>query len=144
MESVIYQATDLKDRRTELLSTAVSGRALVRAVDGTALVFTRLDQVEADRFVAAWSLDLHQAETGRLPSRLRWLRHLDAEDRAECVGEFWEELEDVAAGGVGRERFAVALAEWCSTALSLADSNHREVLLGDVSKDDFVPAEPPR
>lgn len=144
MESVIYQATDLKDRRTELLSTAVAGRALVRAVDGTALVFTRLDHVEADRFVAGWSLDLHQAETGRLPLRLRWLRHLDAEDRAECVGELWDALEDVSAGADGRETFAAALDEWRATALALADPDRREVLLGDISEDDFVPAEPLR
>lgn len=144
MESVIYQATDLKDRRTEVLSRAAAGGALVRAVDGTALVFTRLDQVEADRFVAGWSLDLHQAETGRPPLRLRWLRHLDAEDRAECLGEFWEALEDVSAGADGRNTFAVALAEWRATALSLADPTRREVLLGAVTEDEFVPVQPPR
>jgi hypothetical protein len=144
VESVIYQATDLKDRRTELLGAAVSSRALVRAVDGTALVFTRLELVETDRFVAEWALYLHQAEKDRLPLRLRWLRHLDAEDRAECLGELWEALEDVSAGADGRESMEVALAEWRATALSLSDPDRREVLLGAVSTHDFVPAEPPQ
>lgn len=144
MESVIYQATDLKDRRTELLSAAASGRALVRAVDGTALVFTRLEQVEADRFVAEWSLALHQAGEDRLPPRLRWLRHLDTDDRAECLGDLWEALEDLSAGASGRETFEVALAEWRATAQSLADPDRRDILLGEITDDDFVPADPPR
>lgn len=144
MEPVIYQATDLKDRRTEVLGAATAGGALVRAVDGTALVLTRLDQVEADRFVAEWSLDLHQADKGNLPRRLRWLRHFDAEDRDECLEELWESLEDVSAEGHGRSTFETTLSEWRATALSLADPDRREVLLGDVTEDDFVPAEPPQ
>lgn len=142
--SIIYQATDLKDRRTELLHAAVSGRALVRAVDGTALVFTRLDQVETDRFVAGWSMDLHQAGKDRPPLRLRWLRHLDADDRTGCLDELWQTLEDVSAGGDGRDNFEVALAEWRATAISLADPGRREVLLGEVDGNEFVPVERPR
>lgn len=144
MESVIYQATDLKDRRTELLGAAASGRALVRAVDGTALVFTRLDQVDTDRFVAGWALDLHQADRSQFPLRLRWLRHLDAEDRVACLGELWEALEDVGSGIASRDSMEAALAEWRVTALSLADADRRAVLLGEVSAEEFVPVEPPQ
>ena len=143
MVSTIFQATDLKDRRTELLDTAVRDRAVVRAVDGTALVFTRLDRVEREHRVASWSLVLHTAERGDLPPQLRWLRHLDSEDRAECLGELWEALEDEHADG-SHEAFDNARRAWMATALALADPDRREVLLGTVDVDDFEPVARPQ
>lgn len=146
MESVIYQATDLKDRRTEVLEAGATGRALIRAVDGTALILTRLDRVERDRLIAEWSLDLHEAERGRLPRRLRWMRHLDREDRMTCLDELWTALcEEADEDGTARS-FDVALTEWRTTAVALSDPDRREVLLGDVDADadDFIAAEPPR
>ena len=143
MVSTIFQATDLKDRRTELLDTAVRDRAVVRAVDGTALVFTRLDRVEREHRVASWSLVLHRAERGDLPPQLRWLRHLDSEDRAECLGELWEALEDEYADG-SHEAFDNARRAWTATALALADPDRREVLLGTVDVDDFEPVARPQ
>jgi hypothetical protein len=143
MSSTIYQATDLKDRRKELLDAAAHTRALVRAVDGTALVFTRLDQVEREQLVAEWSLRLHAAEKGRLPAQLRWLRHLDDEDRDECLAELWEALEDVYSDE-DTGAFDVAVREWQSTARALADADRREVLLGTVAAEDFEPAARPQ
>ncbi len=143
MSSTIYQATDLKDRRKELLDAAAHTRALVRAVDGTALVFTRLDQVEREQLVAEWSLRLHAAEQGRLPAQLRWLRHLDDEDRDECLAELWEALEDVYSDE-DTAAFDVAVHEWHNTARALADTDRREVLLGTVAAEDFEPAARPR
>lgn len=143
MSSTIYQATDLKDRRKELLDAAAHTRALVRAVDGTALVFTRLDQVERERLVAEWSLRLHAAEKGRLSTQLRWLRYLDDEDRNECLDELWEALEDVHSDD-DRAAFDVAVHEWRNTARALADADRREVLLGTVAAEDFEPAARPQ
>lgn len=143
MSSTIYQATDLKDRRKELLDAAAHTRALVRAVDGTALVFTRLDQVEREHLVAEWSLRLHAAEKGRLSAQLRWLRHLDDEDRDECLDELWEALEDVHSDH-DRAAFDVAVHEWRNTARALADAGRREVLLGTVAAEDFEPAARPQ
>ena len=143
MSSTIYQATDLKDRRKELLDAAAHTRALVRAVDGTALVFTRLDQVEREHLVAEWSLRLHAAEKGRLSAQLRWLRHLDDEDRDECLAELWEALEDVHSDD-DRAAFDVAVHEWRNTARALADADRREVLLGTVAAEDFEPAARPQ
>lgn len=143
MSSTIYQATDLKDRRKELLDAAAHTRALVRAVDGTALVFTRLDQVERERLVAEWSLRLHAAEKGRLSAQLRWLRYLDDEDRNECLDELWEALEDVHSDD-DRAAFDVAVHEWRNTARALADADRREVLLGTVAAEDFEPAARPQ
>lgn len=143
MVSTIYQATDLKDRRTELLDMAVRGRAVVRAVDGTALVFTRLDGVEREQRVASWALSLHAAERGDLPPRLRWLRYLDQEDRAECLAELWEALEDEHSDGT-QEAFDDALHAWGATALALADPDRREVLVGTVDADEFEPVARPQ
>lgn len=143
MVSTIYQATDLKDRRTELLDTAVRDRAVVRAVDGTALVFTRLDRVEREHRVASWALWIHAAERGNLAPQLRWLRHLDDEDRAECLAELWEALEDEHSDGTP-ETFDKTLHAWRTTALALSDSDRREVLLGAVGADDFEPVTRPQ
>jgi len=143
MVSTIYQATDLKDRRTELLDTATRDRAVVRAVDGTALVFTRLDRLEREHRVASWSLSLHAAERGDLPPQLRWLRYLDDEDRVECLTELWEALADEHADGTP-EAFDATLHGWRTTALALADPDRRAVLLGPVEVDDFRPATRPQ
>lgn len=143
MVSTIFQATDLKDRRTELLDMAVRGRAVVRAVDGTALVFTRLDRLEREHRVASWSLSIHAAERGNLPPQLRWLRYLDDEDQAECLAELWEALEDEHSDGT-QEAFDNALHAWKTTALALADPDRREVLLGTVDVDDFEPVARPQ
>jgi len=143
MEQVIYSATDLRDRRTEVLGAAATGRALVRAVDGTALVLTRLDIVERDRIVAEWSLDLHETERGRPPRRLRWVRHLDGEDRTAFLDELWQLLADVRDGTSGPDELAAALDDWRTTARALADPSRRTVLLGEVAPEDLIAAERP-
>lgn len=144
MEAIIYSATDLRDRRTEILGAAASGRALVRAVDGTALVMTRLDVVERDRLVADWSLDLHEVEAGRTPRRLTWLQHLDDGDRAEFLSELWQALAEVRDGGADPGTVEHVVAAWRTTAQVLSDPVRREVLLGELSPGDLIAAERPR
>jgi hypothetical protein len=143
MTATIYTASELKDRRTEVLEAAARDRALVRAVDGTALVFTRLENVERAETVAEWSVLLHRVEQGDdLSSAVRWLRHFDAEDRAEFVAEMWEALENVSAEGeLGA--FRETLAAWKTTARAVADDVRRSVLLGEVNGKDFVQVERP-
>ena len=151
MATRIYAATDLKTRRTELLGVALKGRALVRAVDGTALVLTRLAEVEAQECVATWALRLHAmhdaadggADGGAsLPPELGWLRSLDEEDRARCLDELWRALVQVRADE-DRAVFDEALRAWRVTAEALADPERREVLLGSVEVEDFAVADRP-
>lgn len=144
MEAIIYSATDLRDRRTEILGAAAAGRALVRAVDGTALVLTRLDVVERDRLVAEWSLDLHEVERGHLPRRLGWMRHLDDDDRIECLDELWRLLGEVRDADGDVAAFESAVAAWRTTARAISDPTRRDVLLGDLATDDLIAAERPR
>jgi hypothetical protein len=145
MATRIYGATDLKTRRTELLGEAVRGRALVRAVDGTALVLTRLAAVEAQDCVATWALRLHALDADdptSAPLELEWLGAFDAEDRAVCLDELWHALLKVRAEE-DRSKFDETLRAWRVTAEALADPERRKVLLGVVEVDDFVVADRP-
>jgi hypothetical protein len=137
--AVIYSATDLKDRRVQVLDDAGRGRALVRAVDGMALVFTRLAELEVATAVSAWSIALRRISKGAVPAELRWLRLLDDEDRAEFIEDMWEQLENASADADGTRGIDTLVAQWRATANALADPERRQVLLGSVSQDDFVP-----
>ena len=142
MGATIYTASELKERRTEILEVARNGRAIVRAVDGTALVFTPLNTLERSEAVAQWAVALHGVARGRTPGQLNWLRHLDSDDRAEFLDEAIDVLEDIAAGA-RLDSFEELLADWRTTALTLADSTRRQILLSDVGESDFVPVERP-
>ena len=142
MGATIYTASELKERRTEILEVARNGRAIVRAVDGTALVFTPLNTLERSESVAQWAVALHGVARGRTPGQLNWLRHLDNDDRAEFLDEAIDVLEDIAAGA-SLDSFEELLADWRTTALTLADSTRRQILLSDVGESDFVPVERP-
>lgn len=142
METRIYGATDLKTRRTELLGAAMRDRALIRAVDGTALVLTRLDRIDARDCVATWALRLHAAEVGSVPTELSWLEVLPDDDRRLCMDELWGALTQVQVGE-DRSIFDELLRAWRTTAGTLDDPRRRQVLLGSPSEDDFVPAARP-
>lgn len=142
MSAIIYTASELKDRRTEILEVARRGRAIVRAVDGTALVFTPLNNLERSESVAQWAIALHGVARGRTPSELNWLRHLDNDDRTEFLDEAIDALEDIAAGA-SFDTFEELLTAWRTTALALSDASRRHTLLGVVSASDFVVAERP-
>ena len=137
MDTRIYGATDLKTRRTELLGAAMKDRALIRAVDGTALVLTRLDRVEAQECVATWSLRLHAAARGAPSPEMAWLEVLEDDDRTLCIDELWTALAEVRAGD-DRSVFDELLRAWRTTAATLDDPRRREVLLGAFDEDDFV------
>lgn len=138
----IYTASELKDRRTEILEEALHGRALVRAVDGTALVLTPLTAVERSETVAHWAMVLLTSRDRPAAAELSWLRHLDNDDRQEFLDEATAALADVSSGGPIAE-FEKVISEWRTTALALADKTRRKVLLGDVTENDFEPVERP-
>ena len=141
-DTTIYTASELRDRRTEILQVACRGRAVVRAVDGTALVFTPLDTFQRNESVAQWAIALHHVVQGETPGALRWLRHLDSDDRAEFVTEAVSALDDVVAGA-NLQVFDNVVDAWRKSALSLADESRRSVLLGDARADYFVEVQRP-
>lgn len=134
---LIYSATDLKSRRVEVLEAALRGRAIVRAVDGTALVMTRLDSLERAQTVARWSILLHRLQSNASHAELAWFRHLDADEQQECLHELWECLDAVLGETMEPEDMVEVIAGWRAAAVSLADPVRREVLLGDLGIDDF-------
>lgn len=132
----IFTATDLKDRRVELLDRAAHGRAVVRAVDGTPLAFLPLATVEHAEWVVRQAMDLHRAKKGQYTA-FPWLRFLDEDDRAEFFDEAVSALEDVE-GHAPIGWFDEVIAAWRTTALALADDTRRTVLLGAAAAADFV------
>jgi len=142
MSATIYTASELKDRRTEILEVARRGRAIVRAVDGTALVFTPLNNLERSESVARWAIALHGVARGRTPRELNWLRHLDSDDQGEFLDEAIDALEDIAAGA-SLDSFEELLTAWRTTALALSDSTRRQILLSEANESDFVSVERP-
>jgi hypothetical protein len=143
MPSVIFTATDVKERRTEVLEAAARDRALVRAVDGTALVFTRLDVVERLEAVGRWAIVLHQLDQGVFPAPIGWAKHLDDDDRHEFVKELWQLLDDLTNEAADVQQLDETIAAWRASALAVADPDRRQVLLGETSARDFVPARRP-
>ena len=143
MPSTIYTATDVKERRVELLEAASRDRALVRAVDGTALVFTRLDALERAESVAQWALALHTIECGGVPTAIRWIQHLDADDRTTFVAEMWSALEDLDSGSLDQAGLAEIIAAWRVMSIAVDDPKRRQVLPGRADAHDFVPAPRP-
>ena len=136
--TVIYSASDLKNRRVEVLEAANKGQAIVRAVDGTALEMTRLDEVERARAVAHWCLLLHRSQESAAGSRLMWLSHLDVDDQAQCLRELWDGVEALNAGALDQAQMDDLVNGWRVAAISLADDRRRGVLLSDVSEGDFI------
>lgn len=143
MPSTIYTATDVKERRVELLEAASRDRALVRAVDGTALVFTRLDALERAEAVAQWALVLRTLETGGVPSTIRWIQHLDSDDIGTFVAEMWSALEEINNGSLNQAGLETIVAAWRATSLAVADPKRRQVLTSRADAHDFVPAPRP-
>lgn len=137
---VIYTATDLKERRREVLEAAQRDRAVVRAVDGTALIFMPMQSVQRMEAIVSWAMALSHLQRSAHTAHFPWLRHLDADDRATFLDEAFAALDDVAAGG-DLEDFQQLLTEWRVTATALADGERRGVLLGAVEHTDFEPVD---
>lgn len=145
MSDIIFQASDLAKKRTEVLAAARSGIARVRDKDGTGYVMLpegRLTLLEA---LTRWQQALIRLETllrrGSTLTvsdlgELAWLRSFDLED----VREFVDELRDalVAAHADGdTAALEDCLRSWRATARQLADPLRRAVLHGTHQPEDF-------
>lgn len=147
MPADIYTASDLERRRTDVLASARSGRAVIRDTDGSSLALLPSHHLEVLEEVARWhealntvviALQVPREERSRSSyGELTWLRHLDDDD----VSEFISEMRDVVAATYHDEDLAElrrTVHEWKVTATELSDPDRREVLLGQSGADDFV------
>jgi hypothetical protein len=152
MSDVIFQVSDLATtKRTEFVSAARDGRAVLRDKDGLGLVMLPEAQLSALEELAEWSQALLRLEAlirrETPPSvvdlgNLAWLRPFDLDD----LREFAAELNDVLLAAYADRNLSVlnqCLADWRTTARQLQDPLRRSVLLARHQPDDFIEAERP-
>lgn len=150
-DTVVFQASDLSQKRREFIDQARIGGARLRDTDGTSLVMVRGSRFEFLDELATWThrlLDLHHAlrqgdaPTPRQLGDLAWLRFFDGDDRRE----FATELEDAMAISIADgslDHLHQIVDAWRTTADTLEDPLSREVLLGHFDPTDFVDAPRP-
>ncbi len=148
MTDTIFQASDLANKRTELLSAARSGLARLRDKDGTSLVMLPESKLRLLEVLSEWSRALLRLEAlisrGVTPSisdlgELAWLRVFDAEDLQEFMSDLQASLVAAHADG-DVATLDECLHAWRTTARQLEDPLRRSVLLGRHEPADFVEA----
>lgn len=151
MPDVIFQSSDLVNKRTEVLEAARNGQARVRDKDGTSLVMLPESKLRLLESLTKWwqaymKLEalLHKRElprTGEL-GELAWLRAFDRADFEEFVSE----LHDALVAASADEDTAVldeCIKAWRLTARQLEDPLRRSVLHGPFVSDHYVEANEP-
>ncbi len=151
MADVIFQPTDLANKRTEFLDAARNGQARLRDKDGTSLVMLRESRLHLLETLAKWWQAYMRLESilrrPELPranelGELAWLRSFEREDLEEFVSELHDAL--VAANA---DEDTVALDDciraWRITARQLEDPLRRSVLVGPHAPEDYVEASKP-
>ena len=149
---LIFQSTDLAQRRTEFLDAARSGGARLRDKDGTSLVMLPERQLHLLQELRKWSsvhlrLERMLARPDFRPTvqnlgDLAWLRVFDCEDLKEFAAELNEAL--VAADSDNSTApLDECLKAWRTTAQRLEDPLRRSVLLDKTSVPDLVEADRP-
>ncbi|GAA4180182.1 hypothetical protein GCM10022252_02660 [Streptosporangium oxazolinicum] len=152
MTDVIFQSSDLANKRTEVLDAAREGLARVRDKDGTSLVMLPERRLRLLEEIARWSrahmrldellrrdVTLNVGDLGDLA----WLRVFDADD----LREFVEDLHDALIAAHSDED-TTALDEcirgWRVTARQIEDPLRRSVLMGKRAAEDFVEVSEPQ
>ena len=148
MSDVIFQVTDLAQKRLELLEAARGGGARLRDKDGTSLVMLPEGRLLLLEELANWStahLRLDELiSRGKRPSvgdlgNLAWLRVFDDED----LREFTHDLQQALIASYADRDLAPlhdCVEAWRLTAQQLEDPLRRHVLLGKVAPQDLVEA----
>ena len=149
---VIFQSTDLAQRRTEFLDAARQGFARLRDKDGTSLVMLPEKQLQLLEKIRKWSSVHLRLE--RMLSRpdfkptvqnlgdLAWLRVFDCDDLREFTNELNEALV-VADSDNDTLVLDECLKAWMVTARQLEDPLRRSVLLAKDDDPDLIEVERP-
>jgi hypothetical protein len=146
MSEVIFQPSDLANKRTEFLEAARNGQARLRDKDGTSFVMLPESRVRLLETLTKWwqaymKLEalLHRSDLPRAGELgdLAWLRAFDREDFQEFVSE----LHDALVAANADEDTAVldeCIKAWRITAGQLEDPLRRSVLHGGFTPEDYV------
>lgn len=146
MSDVIFQSSDLAQKRVDVLEAARSHGARVRDKDGTSLVMLRESRLTLLEALAEWGtaglrleglLERATVPTVADLGSLAWLRVFDHEEQREFLAELHDALlvahadEDVSA-------LEACISDWRTTARQLEDPLRRSVLKGRLTADDLV------
>ena len=146
METTIYSASDLANRRREFLDEARRGAADLRDTDGTGLVMVPASLLAVLTELRNWlarDLNLERvlghAYHERQPLEfgdLAWLSHFDDDDQQEFHQELHEALVlSLASDSI--QPVNQCVADWKRTAQALADPMRRDILKGEVKEGEF-------
>jgi hypothetical protein len=146
VSDIIFQPTDLANKRVEFLDAARNGQARLRYKDGTSLVMLPESRLHLLETLAKWQQAYMKLESilrrRELPraaelGELAWLRSFERNDLEEFVSELHDAL--VAANA---DEDTVALDDcirgWRTTARQLEDPLRRSILLGPHNPQDYV------
>jgi hypothetical protein len=145
-DTTIFQTSDLNRKGKDVMDAARAGRARIRDKDGSSFVLVPESYVRDFEHLSGTAVNfamLTRALAGDRPLDLgdygdwAWLEHLDPEDLAEFIVDVREAFIR-AVRTQDSSNLRRVLHEWRSTAVALADSDRREVLLGATSDDEFV------
>lgn len=151
MTDVIFQSSDLAQKRVQVLDAARAGKARLRDKDGLSLVMLPESKLELLEELADWNAAHLRLEEllaqGNTPSigelgDLAWLRVFDGED----LQEFLVELHQVLIASYADETLDAlreCVAAWRTTARQLDDPLQRTVLRGQLSAADLTEASRP-
>ena len=153
MGQTIFQPTDLRNKRVEVLKAAREGKALIRDnTTGTGLVMLPESDLSVLETFTLWSLKLEhlrllvysgeQINVSDLGD-LAWLRVFDNDD----LQSFCAELSDELIACYADHDFTPLsqfIQSWKTTAQQLDDPLRKKLLLQDSFTDaDFIPAQKP-
>lgn len=144
-----FTASDLQNRRRDVMDAARGGRALVRDTDGTTLVMLPAHDVvahdellSAARAFLAAQLAVENRATRPIEfGELAWLAVFDDDDRASFLEEFRDTLATGLAGDLAPLHDCVRA--WRTTAQALNDPARRAILVG-AGNDDYVELDRPQ
>ncbi|HEY4457419.1 MAG TPA: hypothetical protein VGN81_24115 [Pseudonocardiaceae bacterium] len=146
MTDVIFQSSDLAQKRVQVLDAARAGLARLRDKDGLSLVMLPESKLELLEELAHWSsahLRLEELLAGDgVPTigelgDLAWLRVFDADD----LHEFMVELQHALIASYADESLDVlqdCIGAWRTTARQLDDPLRRSVLREQLSAADLT------
>lgn len=147
----VFQASDLGNKRVEVLEAARNGLARVRDKDGTSLVMMpERELLLLQKVKRGWRIYMtleRLLQRSELPRASElgehaWLRHFDRDDLQELSDELHEVI--VAADADGDAAILdECLRAWRETARQLEDPLRRSILLGPFNPKDYVEASKP-
>ncbi len=148
----IFQPSDLNKRGRTIIDAARESYARLRDKDGVSLIILKEESLQTLETISKTLKNYIPLEHSLLHGSGKpeisdfgdwsWLRVFDQDDLADFLHEIREALMLSTTEGT-TEYVDDALNAWRTTAEALDDPTRREILLGDISDDDFTEVDRP-